>query len=207
MLTDYFEGEKTVMNYPLDLSFKLLALANQISVTDAQGNLVFYVKQKMFKLKEAVTVFADREQLRPLYKINADRVIDISARYHITDVNGKTLGSIKRQGLKSLWKARYDIFDGADMPVLTISEENPWVKVIDALVGEIPVVGMFTGFVFNPSYVLKRADETIVMRFKKQPSMFESKFRLESLNPLSPEEEQRVVLSVLMMLLLERHRG
>ena len=161
----------------------------------------------MFKLKEAVTVFADKEQTRPLNKINADRVIDISARYHITDVNGAALGSVKRQGMKSLWKARYDIFDGADRSVLTISEENPWVKVIDALVGEVPVVGMFTGFMFNPSYVVKRPDETIVMRFKKQPSMFESKFRLESLSPLSAEEEQRAVLSVLMMVLLERRRG
>lgn len=184
-----------------------MALANQISVTDAQGNLIFYVKQKMFKLKEAVTVFADKEQTRPLFKINADRVIDISARYHITDVNGAALGSIKRQGMKSIWKARYDICDAAASPVLNISEENPWVKVIDALVGEIPVVGMFTGLMFNPSYVVKRPDESIVMRFKKQPAMFESKFRLESLIPLSPEEEPRTVLSVLMMVLLERHRG
>ena len=44
-------------------------------------------------------------------------------------------------------------------------------KVIDALVGEVPVVGMFAGFVFNPSYALKRPDESIVMRFKKQPSI------------------------------------
>ena len=184
-----------------------MALANQISVTDAQGNLIFYVKQKMFKLKEAVTVFGDKEQTRPLFKINADRVLDFSARYQISDVNGTALGAVKRQGMKSLWKARYDIFDGADTAVLNISEENPWVKVIDALVGEVPVVGMFTGFMFNPSYVLKRPDETIVMRFKKQPSMFESKFRLESLIPLSPEEEQRAVLSILMMVLLERRRG
>ncbi|MDQ2855760.1 MAG: hypothetical protein M3R68_05490 [Acidobacteriota bacterium] len=195
------------MNYPLDLSFKLLALANQISVTDAQGNLIFYVKQKMFKLKEAVTVFADKEQTRPLFKINADRVIDISARYHISDVNGGALGSVKRQGMKSLWRARYDICDAADTPVLTISEENPWVKVVDALVGEVPIVGMFTGFVFNPSYVVKNVHDAIIMRFKKQPSMFESKFRLESLIPISPEEEQRTVLSILMMVLLERRRG
>jgi uncharacterized protein YxjI len=195
------------VNYPLDLSFKLLALANQISVIDAQGNLIFYVKQKMFKLKEAVTVFADKEQQRPLYKINADRVLDFSARYHVTDVNGGTLGSVKRQGMKSLWKARYDISDGADRSLLTISEENPWVKVVDALVGEIAIIGMFTGYFFNPSYVVKRPDETIVMRFKKQPSMFESKFRLESLIPLPAEEEQLAVLSVLMMVLLERRRG
>jgi len=195
------------VNYPLDLSFKLMALANQISVTDARGNLIFYVKQKMFKLKEAVTVFGDKEQTQPLFKINADRMLDFSARYQISDVNGTALGAVKRQGMKSLWKARYDIFDGAETSVLTISEENPWVKVIDALVGEVPVVGMFTGFVFNPSYVVKKADETIVMRFKKQPSMFESKFRLESLIPLAAEEEQRAVLSILMMVLLERRRG
>ena len=132
---------------------------------------------------------------------------DLHERYHITDVNTRTLGSVKRQGMKSLWKARYDIFDGADRSVLTISEENPWVKVIDALVGEVPVVGMFTGYMFNPSYILKNLDETIVMRFKKQPSMFESKFRLESLIPQAREAEQLAVLSVLMMVLLERRRG
>jgi uncharacterized protein YxjI len=195
------------VNYPLDLSFKLLALANQISVTDAQTNLLFYVKQKMFKLKEAVTVFADKEQMQPLFKINADRVIDISARYHITDVSGRELGSVKRQGMKSLWRARYDIFDGEGNPSFTISEEDPWVKVIDALIGEIPIVGMFTGLMFNPSYVVKNKHDAVIMRFKKQPSMFESKFRLESLIPISPEEEQRTVLSVLMMVLLERRRG
>jgi hypothetical protein len=53
------------MNYPLDLSFKLLALASQIYVRDSQGNLVFYVKQKMFKLKEAITVFGDEAQTQP----------------------------------------------------------------------------------------------------------------------------------------------
>ena len=46
------------MQYPLELKFKVLALAPQISVTDAGGQQIFYVKQKLFKLKEAVTVFA-----------------------------------------------------------------------------------------------------------------------------------------------------
>ena len=39
------------MNYPLHLSFKILALARQLSMTDASGNRIFYVKQKVFKLK------------------------------------------------------------------------------------------------------------------------------------------------------------
>lgn len=194
------------MNYPIELSFKLLALASQIYVRDAQGNLVFYVKQKLFKLKEAITVFADEGQTQPLYTINADRVLDFSARYHFAVMNGAPFGSVKRQGMKSIWKARYDIMDGENV-VMTIQEENGWVKVVDALVGEIPIVGMFTGYIFNPTYLVARPDGTPVMRITKQPAFFESKFKLEQIGQFHPQEELRMTLGVLMMLLLERSRG
>ncbi len=136
------------MQYPLELTFKFWALAPQISVLDAQQNLVFYVKQKLFKLKEAITVFADGEQQRPLYYIKADRIIDFSARYDFTDADGNYLGAVKRRGMKSFWRARYDIFDG-DSSKIHIQEKNPWIKVLDALFAEIPVVGMFTGYVHS----------------------------------------------------------
>ena len=75
------------MNFPLDLSFKKVALNPQVSVRDASGNVVLYTKQKAFKLKEAVTVFADEAQTRPLYTINADRVLDFNARYNIAEAS------------------------------------------------------------------------------------------------------------------------
>jgi hypothetical protein len=194
------------MEYPLNFSFKIMALAPQLAVTDASGNLIYYVKQKMFKLKEEVTVFSDREQTQPLYKINADRVIDFSARYHFSDTAGNALGSVKRQGMKSIFKARYDIFDGEEI-VMNIAEENPWVKVIDAVIGEIPIVGMFSGYMFHPKYLLSRADGTPIMRLTKQPAFFEGKFSLDKLAEIGQEEEQRALLSLLMMVLLERARG
>jgi uncharacterized protein YxjI len=194
------------MNYPLDLSFKLLALASQIYVRDATGNLVLYAKQKMFKLKEAITIFADEGQTQPLYTINADRVLDFSARYHFAAMNGAPIGAIKRQGMKSIWRARYDLMDGENV-VMTIQEENGWVKVLDALIGEVPVLGMFTGYLFNPTYLIARPDGTPVMRITKQPAFFEGKFKLEQIGQLYPQEELRTVLGVVMMLLLERSRG
>jgi hypothetical protein len=194
------------MEYPLNLSFKVVALAPQVAVTDAAGNLAFYVKQKLFKLKEAVTVFADREQTRPLYTMNADRVIDFSARYHFSDQAGVPLGSVKRQGVKSLWKSHYDVFDGETV-VMTIQEENPWVKVLDALFSSIPVLGIFAGYVFHPAYVVSRMDGTAVMRLQKLAAFFEGKFRIEKLAEMTPADETRVLLSLLMMLLLERVRG
>ncbi|MBC1238468.1 hypothetical protein VF14_23080 [Nostoc linckia z18] len=194
------------MQYPLELTFKLWALAPQISVVDAQNNLIFYVKQKLFKLKEAITIFADGEQTRPLYYIKADRIIDFSARYDFTDSNGSYIGSVKRRGLKSIWRARYDIFDG-ETTTLNIQEKNPWVKVADALFAEIPILGLFTGYVFNPVYLVSRDDGTIVMRLEKIPTFLSRKFIIKAVDQLSDRQEQQILLSLLMMLLLERNRG
>ena len=194
------------MNYPLDISFKLLAIAQQLSVTDAQGNLVFYVKQRAFKLKEAMTVFADREQTRPLYRINADRILDFSARYRFTDTEGRELGSVKRQGMRSIWKAHYNIYEG-ERAALTVREENAWVKVFDSLFGELPVVGMFAGYLFHPAYLVARADGAVVLRMEKQPAFFEGKFRVEQRGPLREDEEVRALLGLVMLILLERSRG
>ena len=95
------------MSYPLSLTFKKIALANQFSVEDASGRLLMYVKQKAFKLREAITIYSDREQTRPLYHVNADRVIDFSATYAITAADGTYVGAIRQQGMKSFWRARY----------------------------------------------------------------------------------------------------
>jgi len=194
------------MEYPLDLSFKLLSWGPQISVTDAGGNLVFYVKQKALKLKEAVTVFADAEQTQTLYTMSADRVLDFSARYNFADQAGTGLGSVKRQGVKSLWKSHFDIMDGETV-VLTIQEENPWVKILDALFTSIPIVGMFSGYVFHPAYLVSRPEGEVVMRLEKLPAFFEGKFKIEKKTDLEATEETRALLSLLMMLLLERARG
>lgn len=194
------------MNYPLTFSFKILALAPQISVRDAQGQLRWYVKQKLLKLKESVTVFADEGQTQPLFYINADRVLDISARYHITDAEGRSLGAVQRHGMRSFWKAHYEIFAG-QAPLLTIREENPWIKVIDGLVGEIPIVGLFTGFVFQPAYLVTRQDGTVALRLSKRRALLESTFHVEQQTPLEHSEEQLALLSILMMILLERTRG
>ncbi len=197
----------TIMNYPLELSFKLLAIASQIYIRDANGQLLGYVKQKLFKLKEDINIFADETQTQHLYNIKADRVLDFSAKYNFTDAAGNLLGSIKRQGMRSIWRANYEIFDQTSNTVMKINEENGWIKVVDSLIGEIPVVGMFTGYFFNPSYIVSRIDGTPIARLQKQPAFFEGKFQLSLLTELSESDQVRVLLSALSMTLLERSRG
>jgi hypothetical protein len=194
------------MNYPLDLRFKLLAIAAQISVSDASGNLVFYVKQKAFKLKEDITVFADREQSRALFTIKADRMIDWSAKYTLAAAGGASLGTVGRKGMRSLFKALYEISDG-QRQVATLKEESAWVRFFDGLFGDLPIIGILSGYLFHPSYLITRSDGTPILRVKKRPALLEGKFVVEQLAAMDPTEETRSVLALLTMLLLERSRG
>jgi uncharacterized protein YxjI len=194
------------MQYPLNLSFKVIALAPQVSVTDAAGQQLFYVKQKLFKLKEAVNVYADTAQTRLLYTIKADRILDFSAQYHFADSGGAALGSVKRDGMRSLWRARYNIQNGTG-PDVTVREENPWIRVVDGIFDQIPLVGMFSGYFFHPAYLVADGQGRPLMRLVKQPAFFEGKFTIEKLAPLDPAAETRILLGLLMMVLLERSRG
>ncbi|HKR02105.1 MAG TPA: hypothetical protein VJT09_15605 [Pyrinomonadaceae bacterium] len=196
------------MNFPLQINFKILAIAQQLSLTDATNNLIFYVKQKAFKLKEAVTVFADEQQSRPWFYINADRVIDFNANYSFTDYTGKPFGGIRRQGRKSLWRAHYELFDGYQPhPTAIFKEENPWAKVFDAMLGEIPILGIFTGYLFHPSYLVSRPDGMPLMRLKKHASFVGRRFGIDKLAHLDQTEEMRILLAIMMIVLLERARG
>ncbi|NJO41585.1 MAG: hypothetical protein HC769_09485 [Cyanobacteria bacterium CRU_2_1] len=194
------------MQYPLTLTFKLWAFAPQISVVDPQERLIFYVRQKLFRFKEAINVFADVNRTQVLYNIKADRIIDFSALYTFSDANGVYVGAVKRRGFRSLWRSRYDIFYGEQV-LMTIREENPWVKIFDALFAEIPIVGIFTGFVFNPVYLVTLPDGQVVMRLEKVPAFLSRIFTIKQLAPMHSHDETRALLSLLMMLLLERTRG
>jgi len=196
------------MNYPLNLSFKIVAIAPQIFVTDSQGNSVCYVKQKLFKLKENIQVFSDQNKNRQIASIRANKVIDWSARYFFADGEGHEIGSVGRQGMKSIWRARYDTFmPNTNAASFSIQEENPWVKVMDGLMCSIPFLGMLSGYLFHPTYLATRPDGTPVMRVSKQSAFFEGKFTIEKLADLSTQEEINLIYSFLMLLLLERERG
>ena len=124
------------MEYPLHVSFKIATFGNRFSVTDNSGNIIFYVKQKMFKLKEAIKVFMEESQTDQLYSINADRIIDFSGRYHFSDIGGQNLGSVKRKGRRSLWRAHYQINDPQNQ-VMTISEESVFTRFMDGMIPDI----------------------------------------------------------------------
>ena len=195
-----------MMQYPLDLRFKIATIGTRVRVTDAGGNLVAYVRKKKFRLKEDVGVYADEDQRKLLFRIKADRMLDFGASYSVALPDGTPLGAVRQEGVRSLWKSTYALANSSGSGIGSIHEENPWVKVRDGLMEAIPLGDALGGLFFNPAYIVDLRGGP-ALRVAKQRSVFEGSFRLEKLKEFSEEEEDLILAGVIMMVLLERDRG
>lgn len=193
--------------FPIHFNFRISTITNDFTATDATGQTVAYVKQKLFKFKEDISIFEDESQSKLDYRIKADRWLDFSAGYSFLDNQGNEIGKIGRKGWASLWKAHYEIFDSNQEVKFHVNEENGWVKVMDGLLGEIPILGFFSGYLFNPTYLVTDIHKQKVARIKKEPSFFGRKFIVEKLSQLEGHDDDNIVLGLMMMVLLERRRG
>ncbi len=193
--------------FPLHFQFKVTTLSNDFTATDAEGRTIAYVRQRMLRFKEEVNVYKGENRSEEAFVIKANQWIDFSATYTFSDVQGREVGSIARKGWSSLWRARYELFDQNQRQDLLIREENVWAKIMDGLMGEIPVLNILTGYLFHPSYLVTRPNGTLVARLKKRPSFWGRKFKVDKLGEFEEGEEDRVLLGLMMMILLERRRG
>ncbi len=195
------------LNYPLHFLFKIFTPSNDFTVTDNGGQEIAYTRQKIFRIKEAVEVYGNsrREQVR--YTLKADRIIDFNAVYTLRDAAGQTIGKLKREGMRSLWRTSYTLLDAAERPAFTIKEANPWVALADGTLSEIPIIGMFTGYFLNPTYLVTDTQGREAFRLRKEMSLMERKFSLNKTGQATPEQETLVVLGLMMLLLQERGDG
>ncbi len=195
------------IKFPVQFQFKIFTFSNDFTAKDADGDTIAYVKQKLFKLKEDISIYTDDTQSEVVYKIKADRWLDFSAAYSFFDNQGIEFGKVVRKGWRSIWKAEYQIIDENEKHQYTINEDNAWTKVFDSLLGEIPILGMLTGYFFNPSYTVRNVSGKEVVQIKKQASFFGRDFELTQVGDLDADDDDRVLLGLMMMLLLERSRG
>ncbi|MBK8285857.1 MAG: hypothetical protein IPK97_13840 [Ahniella sp.] len=194
--------------YPLSLVFKITTLSTDFTISDARQSPLFYVRQKMFKLAEELTVSRDSSQNEKLYTIKANKWLDFSASYAFTDSSGTDLGKIARKGWASIFKAHYEIFDTRQSLNFTIREENAWIKVLDGIFSDIPIIGLLSGYLFHPAYLVTDTSGKVVARLVKESSLIGRRFKLEEKAGFANEaDEERALLGLSMLLMLERSRG
>lgn len=115
-----FNGERFLARRKV---FKIFGGAFYVYAPDEQ-QLLFYVKQRAFKLKEAITVYSDLEQTRPLLQIEARQIIDFGATYDVTTMEGERVGALRRHGFRSVMRDKWTILDASDQEIGCIEEDS-----------------------------------------------------------------------------------
>ncbi|MDT8415148.1 MAG: hypothetical protein RQ735_07200 [Flavobacteriaceae bacterium] len=195
------------IHFPLTFSFHIGTLHNDFTTTDSHGQTLAYVRQKLLKFVEEVNVYDSKDKRKQIYQLKADRWIDFNAVYSFLDNDGQLLGSLGKKGWNSIWKAHYEIFDSQKKHLFTIREVSPWIKVMDYIFSEIPILGLFSGYFFNPTYSLTDNQGKTIVKLQKQASFWGRKFTASKEIAFGEDHNEKILLGLMMLLILERRRG
>jgi uncharacterized protein YxjI len=91
---------------------RITLMVNQYEIltADANGNSgapVAFAQQKRLALKEQVTLYTDSSKQTVLAGFKARQVIDLGATYDITDGNGASIGTFRKDFAKSLLQSTW----------------------------------------------------------------------------------------------------
>ncbi len=117
---------------------KLLAvLGAKFHVYDGE-TVVGFSKQKAFKLKEDIRVYADETMGEEILSIQARQVLDFSAAYDIVDPrDGSKIGVARRKGMASLVRDSWEVLDADEMLIGQLQEDSTGMALLRRLLSNL----------------------------------------------------------------------
>lgn len=107
------------------LKRQVLALTGTFRIFGPTAELLFFSRQKMFRLKEDIRVYSDAASTRQVLQITARQIIDFSATYDVTDTITNTLvGAIQRKGWRSLARDEWLFLSPSAEPLAMMQEDS-----------------------------------------------------------------------------------
>lgn len=150
--------------------FKLLGASFHLRTAD--GRLLAFSKQKAFKLKEDIRVYADEEMTTELLTIKADRIIDFSAAYTVVDATtGEVVGSLRRKGFSSLFRDSWEILDPSGVVRGRVIEESQFKALVRRFIDMASVL--------LPQTFLVQVGEKTVATMRQTHNIFAPKFHVD----------------------------
>ena len=103
---------------------KVLTIGNKYWIEDNSGRILGFSKQKLFKLKEDIRIYADENMTQELFQIKQTQIIDAWGKFMVIDsATNQPLGSFRRKALMSGFiKDEYEVYDAADQMIGKLAE-------------------------------------------------------------------------------------
>ena len=111
---------------------------------DEEGELVAYVEQKTFALKEDLRFWADEAKTVERFRVKARQRFDPRARYRVTDAEDTELGELAKAFRRSLARSTWRIYSPEGEEIAWAAERSLFRSILRRLLGFaglIPLVG------------------------------------------------------------------
>jgi len=133
MVSDRFDDTNYVIRK------KVLHLVGHVfHVYGSGGAVLFYAKQKAFKLKEDIRLYTGEDMQTEALYIQARQILDFSAAYDVYDsTTGRKVGALQRRGLQSIIQDEWAILDENDQPLGTLREESTILALVRRFVSNL----------------------------------------------------------------------
>jgi uncharacterized protein YxjI len=93
---------------------KMLSIGKKYYIKDGSGNDLLFARMEKFKLKPKIFIYSDDSKTDEVLTIAPRNILDFNATYDVIDSKSKELvGSLKREGLHSLFQNKWNIMDAS----------------------------------------------------------------------------------------------
>jgi hypothetical protein len=142
------------------------------TLTALDGRLLAASEQKAFRFKEDIRVNDGAPGEAELLQIKADRVIDFSAAYQVTDSQtGEHIGTLRRKGWSSLFRDSWEILDSSGIIRGKVLEDSAWKAAIRRFI-EVATL-------FLPQTFLIEVEGQVVGIMRQDFNIFVQKFDVD----------------------------
>lgn len=114
-----------IASQPLLFRKKFQPAGQKFLVYDEKGNLLLFIKQKAFKLREDIRAYSDESQTNEVLYIQARQILDFSAAYDVIDSQkNEKVGVLARKGLKSIIRDEWELMNVDEQSIGKIQEDS-----------------------------------------------------------------------------------
>lgn len=100
-------------------------LGRKFHVYAPDGSLVAFVKHPLLKLKQEFTIYTDESETVPLLHVKGRQLIALNMSFDVFDAaTGQMVGSIRRRGLKSIFRDTFELLAPNEQVVGVCEEEG-----------------------------------------------------------------------------------
>ncbi len=165
-------------------------------IYDQDMNLMFFAKQKAFKLKEDIRIYSDESQTDELLTIKTPQILDIVATYNVTDATtGEPVGAIRRRGIKAIVKDEWIFLSNDGQEIGKLTEKNAMSAIMSRLIKLIP-----------QKYIVVLPDSREITEIKQHFNPFVLKYTMDITEGVSPIDPRLLIAAGILLASIERRQ-